>query len=565
MLVLSILLLGAVAAARAPGAEAAEAAAADAVAWVAPNATSVNNLTQVLSGAGYSKRLVFNSSTSPDYGVYDYCNMPHVRATPDPSPEQEYELIYVELTHRHHKRTPYQSNTFPNEDLAGEWCISSIAVNVVRRSKLRSTAIDLISYHYLNENVKSSCAYPMITIQGLADAKQHGADLFGVYSTKLGFLPTRYNASQVVFRVTSNPITTQTANAIISGMFPDATNVSLFLEVSLTTSLQPNYPCSYANDVKNAYQSVPAWTNHLNAPETIALYARLDGITGVDPTSSAWHSWFDHYFDNLSSRECHQIPLPCKSSNAINCVASSDADSVFRIGQYEYSYIYRDASQSLEFARTSYGLWFSELASNIRAAVNRTSPVLYRHNVAHDGSISRMLAFLQAGEMVWPGMGAEIVFEVYRHKSTGDAAVRVLWGGRVMFSSYFGEIDMVPVDDLLSYIDALTGVSASYVIQKCGLAPAVTTTTTTTTSTSAAATPTGMRAVLNITTNWCDGSTYNVVIQNVGGSCATNAEVFSSFAAKAWGGQNCWGLSGNQFYCSTRNGCPTSFSEFAVC
>lgn len=45
-----------------------------------------------------------------------------------------------------------------------------------------------------------------------------------------------------------------------------------------------------------------------------------------------------------------------------------------------------------------------ELESHLRAAIAGKSQVRYRHNVAHDGSISSLLGFLQVSEMAWPGM-----------------------------------------------------------------------------------------------------------------------------------------------------------------
>lgn len=41
--------------------------------------------------------------------------MPHVRRTEYPKVNASYELAYVEVIHRHHKRTPYASNAFPVE------------------------------------------------------------------------------------------------------------------------------------------------------------------------------------------------------------------------------------------------------------------------------------------------------------------------------------------------------------------------------------------------------------------------------------------------------------------
>jgi acid phosphatase len=106
--------------------------------------------------------------------------------------------------------------------------------------------------------------------------------------------------------------------------------------------------------------------------------------------------------------------------------------------------------------------------------------VIYRHNVAHDGSLSRLLSALQVDVMVWPGMGSEVVFELYKkdtttsHTSTAPSSasgyyIRVLWKGQVSRSSNpsLGLMDMVPLKTVLGYFDGLVGVGASLVMGKC--------------------------------------------------------------------------------------------------
>src|SRR6187402_3028862 len=66
--------------------------------WYAPNATAINNLEQVIGGSGVYG-FIYNSSTTPadEYGVYNGCNMPHVRATEYKKPSSDYKLQYVEV------------------------------------------------------------------------------------------------------------------------------------------------------------------------------------------------------------------------------------------------------------------------------------------------------------------------------------------------------------------------------------------------------------------------------------------------------------------------------------
>lgn len=69
--------------------------------WHAPNSTAINDLTQVIEGSGIYG-FVYNSSDVPvdQYGVYNWCNMPHVRKTEYKKPSSEYRLQYVEVVSR---------------------------------------------------------------------------------------------------------------------------------------------------------------------------------------------------------------------------------------------------------------------------------------------------------------------------------------------------------------------------------------------------------------------------------------------------------------------------------
>jgi acid phosphatase len=313
----------------------------------------------------------------------------------------------------------------------------------------------------------------------------------------VGFLPD--NASEKVsFRVTQNVITSEVAGMVINGIFNTQNEVPLLVEVMCLQpeifgsvnklqakgydSLEPTYNCSVSSNLFNSIQSGTNWTAHLTLAKS--LYSILDDISGVPPTDARFHESFDHYYDNLSARQCHSKPLPCKLVNGINsttCVDQTIADEVYRLGQYEYSYIYRDDPRSLAASATSYGVWIGELTTHIRDFINGASDVIYRHNVAHDGSLSRLLSVLQLDVMVWPGMGSEVVFELYKKDTTTSSTstatpssasgyyIRVLWKGQVLRSSNpsLGLMDMVPLETVLGYFDGLVGVGASLVMGKC--------------------------------------------------------------------------------------------------
>ena len=78
-----------------------------------------------------------------------------------------------------------------------------------------------------------------------------------------------------------------------------------------------------------------------------------------------------------------------------------------------------------------------------------------------------LLSMLQVDVMIWPGLGAELVFEIYN--KDGERFVRILWGGSLFRSSdpELGLVDMLPLDTLLNYFDQLVGVGASKVPDMC--------------------------------------------------------------------------------------------------
>lgn len=272
--------------------------------------------------------------------------------------------------------------------------------------------------------------------------------------------------------MTSNVITSQVAGALLQGMYPHAQNTGVLQQYSTIDSLQPSYPCPAADAIRGSILEEPLWKEHLTKSKP--LFAKLDGLSGVDPDDSGWHASWDHYFDAISSRMCHQMPLPCKIGDQSTCITKGVAETVLRLGQWEYAYLWRGSEKSLAYSSLKFGIFLNELNGHIKAIVDGDENVKYRHNVAHDGSISMFLSALQVDEMVWPGMGAELVVEVWRDlKSRAEQKgerIRVLWGGKPLKSSNpdLGELDMVSAETFGAYLERLVGKGAKEVIEKCG-------------------------------------------------------------------------------------------------
>lgn len=66
--------------------------------WHKPAHTDINNLDKAVNGEGVYG-FIYDSSHTPDdkYGIYNWCNMPHVRKQEYVKPSDEYKLAYVEV------------------------------------------------------------------------------------------------------------------------------------------------------------------------------------------------------------------------------------------------------------------------------------------------------------------------------------------------------------------------------------------------------------------------------------------------------------------------------------
>jgi hypothetical protein len=384
--------------------------------------------------------------------------------------------------HRHHKRTPYASNTFPKESYGWECSDEGLfyygqPLNPTGNTSAQSywSVFTSDTNPFAPTGFNGTCQFPQITRGGLDDSWQHGKDLFGVYHDLLPFLPEELN-EKVSYRVTNNVITSQVAGMLVNGMYQPTSPTPLHIQPSSIDSLEPSYSCPVASSLYGNYgvgSTAANWTAHLTSAQP--LLSSLNSISGIATDSTDWHKSFDHYYDNLSARQCHAKPLPCNIHDTSKCVSQDQADAVYRLGQYEYSFIHRDSPKSLQAAVGSYGVFFAELAQNIRDRIADKSPIIYRHNVAHDGSISRLLSILQVDVMVWVGMGSEIIFEVYEKRgegydqSNGRRYLRILWGGKVLRSSNpsLGLVDMLDLDVFLAYVDGLVGLKAGKAVDFC--------------------------------------------------------------------------------------------------
>ena len=202
----------------------------------------------------------------------------------------------TEQIHRHHKRTPYASNTFPHEQYS--WDCSDAPLSYYGKTLPSGTPAQIYWNVYTSPSnplvpagfPNSTCQFPQISSGGLQDALQHGIDLYSVYHDELGFLVDNAT-SGISYRVTNNVITSQVAGMVVEGMYPQAAkrDYGVLIQSNDVDSLEPAYSCSYSSSLYSSYSvgsTNPTWTAHLDGVQ--GLYSTLDTISGVSPTDAGW-------------------------------------------------------------------------------------------------------------------------------------------------------------------------------------------------------------------------------------------------------------------------------------
>lgn len=150
---------------------------------------------------------------------------------------------------------------------------------------------------------------------------------------------------------------------------------------------------------------------HLTA--AAGLYKKLDAVSGIASNDTAgWHTSFDQYvfeprspaclrssglttlhdafhnsyYDNMSAKQCHSKSLPCSVNDTSLCVTQDEADTVYRLGNWEWSFYYRDAQNSTLYSALHYGAWILELKAHLEAKIAGGQVCSYCLTFAHKRS-----------------------------------------------------------------------------------------------------------------------------------------------------------------------------------
>jgi len=300
-----------------------------------------------------------------------------------------------------------------------------------------------------------------LTIGGLLDGYTHGQDIWSVYGAKLGLIPNVPD-NTVLFRSTGSSLTQDSAGGVLRGVWPNYSgSLPLMQQTSAVETIGQGFPCNARNTILAAIETAPTWIQHLN--ETSSLVKTFGTMLGAN--TSAWTTTFDHFSDNFQGRLCNGYALPCNVHNASDCVTMDMAEEVFRAGDWEWNYYWRNNPNVTAYIQAAEGLFIGEMIRDFQGVVNGTSPLKYKHIFVHDGDVGPIAGALGISQLRWPAMASNIEFEIWKTSdSMNPFYARVLYSGQPIRTIH-GVLDWLPVQSL---IDILQPFVPTNVTALCG-------------------------------------------------------------------------------------------------
>jgi 2-phosphoxylose phosphatase len=122
--------------------------------------------------------------------------------------------------------------------------------------------------------------------------------------------------------------------------------------------------------VHAAIQSSKAWRDNLARHKKLmtALTTTL-GVHGAATVAHAseWTTSFDHFFDNIQTRNCHDLQLPCSSTDTTDCVTDVQAIELYKAAAWEFSYRFVGTPLVSKVVRLGSGALIGQLLENMIA------------------------------------------------------------------------------------------------------------------------------------------------------------------------------------------------------
>ncbi|PRP89457.1 component of the counting factor complex [Planoprotostelium fungivorum] len=367
-----------------------------------------------------------------------YCQSTLPVFTPTPG----YRLEFVQTVTRHGARTPIYLVP-PVEQPLVEWnCKLHELVKPSQQdhSVRYDTTKRLFRKVYRDgvETLKGNCNFGQLTDVGYSQHLELGQALRKVYADGFNLFGPQPKLSQIRVRSTDVYRTLQSAQAGLTGMFPEHTSirgVETLLVETTDNSLEDMTPnsavCPPLQTEMNRLHASKEWTDQQE--KTRNLTETLQKAFGVS-TLPPWDGLYDIY----QLRRCANLPVPKEITEDLFQQIRLAAEWEVNVTAYDPA-----------VGRYGMGTFLNLIKENIQNYVkNGTSEVKYLLYSGHDSTVAPLLGLLNIYDGLWPPFRAYVNFELYSRD--GEHFVQVKYNGKEMKLPACEKV-MCPVKTVLAF------------------------------------------------------------------------------------------------------------------
>uniref|UniRef100_A0A665U295 Acid phosphatase 6, lysophosphatidic n=1 Tax=Echeneis naucrates TaxID=173247 RepID=A0A665U295_ECHNA len=338
-----------------------------------------------------------------------------------------YELKLVQVLFRHGARTPLKS--IPDV-LEAQWVPTLLEppahthINYVvtdLNGGPRPAAPVEDSYR---RNTLTGGTYPgQLTTVGMQQLYELGKRLRRKYIEEIPFLSPTFSPAEVYVRSTNIVRTIESAKCLIAGLFQQKQKdiVHILTTEAESEILYPNYHGCKLLKIVGSHR----WAESSTLPDIAADLQSIQEALGI-----AAHQNVDFILirDDMVARETHGLPCPSVLSTWRNKVEQRAVDMICHV--FEPS--------KRENLQLCVGLLLHTLLTNFEEKLQGTSSESNRKLLlysAHDTTLMPCLMALGIFDKTWPPYAADITLELYQHRQTSEAFVKL---------SYIGQDQLIP-------------------------------------------------------------------------------------------------------------------------
>ncbi|XP_060909445.1 lysophosphatidic acid phosphatase type 6 [Labrus mixtus] len=366
--------------------------------------------------AAFGSVLLSEENTQSDRATLSSCSADTETSSP-------YELKLVQVLFRHGARTPLKS--IPDV-MEVQWVPTLLEppahchINYVVTDLTGGPKPPAPIEDNYRKNILSGGTFPgQLTTVGMQQLYELGKRLRRRYIEETHFLSSTFSPAEVYVRSTNIVRTIESAKCLIAGLFQQKQKedpVPIFTTEAESEILYPNYHGCKLLKILGSHR----WAESSTLPDIAADLQSIQSALGI---AAHQHVDFILIRDDMVARETHGLPCPPELDTWRNKVEQRAVDMI--------CYVYQPNKR--ESLQMCVGPLLHTLLSNIDEKLQGASSELNRKLFlysAHDTTLIPCLMALGVFDMQWPPYAADITLELYQHRQTSQAFVKVSYTGK---------------------------------------------------------------------------------------------------------------------------------------